>query len=241
MTAAPAKHDGAARAAPPFPSPKDWHVRQRWSVLGLASAGAALFAASWLLPYWNFRLIAPQYPDGLNLIISLTGVTGDVAEIDTINHYIGMAHIESGAEFERAMGGYLVAGLAIAIMTATLYAGKRLNWLALTFAAALPIGFLADTSYWLYTFGHDLDPRAPIHLAVFTPTLFGAGKVGQFATHAWPAAGFWMVVVGGSLVVIASAMRQRVCNTCPHRAHCEALCDHGIVAMLKVPPAEWIP
>lgn len=211
----------------------DWHVRQRWLVVGLAGVGAATFAASWFFPYWNFLLRAPQYPDGLKLVISLTGVGGDVAEINTINHYIGMAHIESGAVIERAIGGYLVGSLGVAVMAVTLFAGKRLHWAALLLAVALPLGFMGDTMYWLYTFGHDLDPKAPIDLAPFTPTLFGAGKVGQFSTHAWPALGFWMAVVGGALVTIASTLRERVCTACPHRAQCESLCDHGLLSTPK--------
>lgn len=167
-----------------------WHVRQRWLVLALALTGAALFAAAFTQPWWDFLLVAPQYPKGLRLVISLTGVSGDTAEINTINHYIGMGHLDDAATFERAWGGWLLGGLGVAVVAATLAMGRRLNWVAAVAALALPVGFIGDTMYWLYQFGHVLDTHAPIHIAPFTPTLFGHGKVGQFVTTATPAIGF---------------------------------------------------
>lgn len=207
----------------------DWHVRQRWGVLVLAVVAAGLFGASYLLPWWNFKLVAPQYPQGLSLVISLTGVTGDTAEINTINHYIGMGHLDDAATLERAYGAWAVGALALVVVVLALFAGRRLSR-AMSFAAlAFPLGFIADTMYWLYHFGHDLDPKAPIHLAVFTPSLFGSGKVGQFVTTATPSWGFGLAALAVVLVVIASWQRRKVCAECPARAHCEALCEHGLV------------
>src|SRR5215468_1356757 len=80
--------------------------RARWLVVGLASATVAAFAGSFFLPWWSFVLYAPQYPSGLKLVISLTGMGGDVAEIDTLNHYIGMAHLADAAPTERQLAGY---------------------------------------------------------------------------------------------------------------------------------------
>lgn len=207
----------------------DWHRRQRWLVLGLAVVGAALFAGSYLLPWWNFDLVAPQYPKGLKLVISLTGVTGDVDEINIINHYIGMSHLDEAASLERAWGGWLVGGLCVAAISAILFVGRKLNALPALLAIGFPIGFIADTMYWLYTFGHVLDAHAPVHIAPFTPTLFGSGKVGQFATTAWPSWGFWLATLGVVLLAVASFQRKKVCDTCPAREACEAACGHGLV------------
>ena len=51
----------------------------------------------------DFELVAPQYPKGLKLDISLTGITGDVKEIDILNHYIGMRTMSDAASLESAM------------------------------------------------------------------------------------------------------------------------------------------
>ena len=66
-------------------SPRLW---DRWAVLVCAVVAVVLFGASFFLPWWRFWLYAPQYPKGLGLTISLTGMGGDVHEIDLLNHYI---------------------------------------------------------------------------------------------------------------------------------------------------------
>ena len=39
----------------------------------------------------------------------------------------------------------------------------------------------------LYTYGHELDPRAPIEIDPFMPVVFGTKKVANFTTHSYPA------------------------------------------------------
>ena len=72
----------------------------------------------------------------------------------------------------------------------------------------LPLFFIADAFYWLYTFGHHLDPHAPLHVGAFTPHLVGTGMIGQFETWAQPQIGFWAAIIG-VLLVIASAVVRR--------------------------------
>ena len=210
---------------------EDWRIRERWLVVALAVAGALAFGASYVLPWWNFHMVSPQYPRGLDLIVSLTGVTGDTAEINTINHYIGMGHLDDAATLERAYAGWLIAALGVFILTLILGAGRRLGWTAGSVAAALPLGFLADTWYWLYRFGHDLDPRAPVHIPPFTPNLFGAGKVGQFHTVATPSLGFFVAALGVALVAVAVWRRAHVCRVCPARHTCGRVCPNGLVGV----------
>lgn len=210
----------------------DWHRSQRWLVFALSVAGAALFAGSYFQPWWTFQLYAPQYPQGLELIVSLTGVTGDTHEIDIINHYIGMGHLGDAAQLERAWGGWLVGSTALGVVAIALAAGRKLGWLAAVVGLGLPLGFVADTQYWLYRFGHDLDPRAPVNIPPFTPTLFGAGRVGQFHTIATPSLGFWLAVAGLVLTAVAAWRRAQVCRACPERGSCAALCPQ---LLLRVP------
>lgn len=208
-------------------------VRRRLVVaLGLLAVG--LVAASYFLPYWAFRLYAPQYPQGLELVISLTGVTGDTFEINTINHYIGMGHLDDAAKLERAYGGWLLGALGALVVAGTIFAGKNLGWIPVLVGLGLPVGFLADTFYWMYKFGHELDPAAPIDMKPFTPTLFGVGKVGQFRTVAGPSWGFWCVVAAIVLLGVAVWQRRKVCRVCAHADDCALVCPHGLLA----PPKE---
>lgn len=210
---------------------QSWQIHRRALTVVLAVAGAIAMGASYFLPWWNFNLVAPQYPQGLNLVVSLTGIGGDVAEIDIINHYIGMGHLSEGAPLERAFGGWAVALLVVAVVIATLAAGRKFGWVTAAMAIGLPIGFIADTMYWLYTFGHDLDPKAPVHIAPFTPAMFGAGKVGQFHTVATPTTGFALALFGVVLVALAVWQRSKVCQACPLHDSCGATCSKGFVGV----------
>lgn len=206
------------------PAPILHDRRRRWTITGLGVAGAALFAVAYALPWWNFHLVAPQYPKGLNLQIWLSGMSGDTREIDILNHYIGMHSITSAAELEVLLGPYLVALVALLVTAAVLSAGRRLGWTALIPAIGLPVGFIADIAYHMWHFGHDLDPAAPLNFPTFTPTLLGPGIVGQFHTWAWPAAGFWTALAGIGLVIAAVVLRRRMCAACPLKDACGATC-----------------
>src|SRR3954465_445445 len=90
--------------------------RARWVVVALGLGGAALFVASFFQRWWGFWLYAPQYPGGLRLDISLTGMGGDVHEIDLLNHYIGMQHLAEAAPIELRLAVYGVAAIAVVSM-----------------------------------------------------------------------------------------------------------------------------
>jgi copper chaperone NosL len=203
--------------------------RDRWAVVGLAVVGALLFAGSYWLPWWNFHLVAPQYPLGLDVRIALSGVSGAVAEIDILNHYIGMQSLSAAAAPERAAAGWLVSVVVLAVAAALISAGRKLGWLALVPAIGLPLGFVLDTTWWMWHFGHDLDPHAPITFPVFTPVLVGPGTIGQFHTWAWPASGFWVALAGLAVVIAAEVVRRRVCRECPVASACGATCPRHMV------------
>src|SRR5271165_6673648 len=99
-----------------------WHPGLRWAVVGLAVGAIGTYVASFFQDWWKLTLYAPQYPHGLRLTISLTGMGGDVHEIDMLNHYIGMGHLAEAAQFERHYAAWGVAGVAIVVLSLTLLA-----------------------------------------------------------------------------------------------------------------------
>ncbi|HEY2512636.1 MAG TPA: hypothetical protein VGI39_17335 [Polyangiaceae bacterium] len=210
------------------PRNADWN-RARGLVVGLGIAAAALFALSFFRDWWSFVLYAPQYPGGLRLQIALTGMGGDVHEIDLLNHYIGMHHLENAAPVERRLAGYGVAAIALLTVALATASGRRFNKLLALPALAFPLLFLADSFYWLYSFGHHLDAHAPLKIGAFTPQMFGNGKIGQFETYAEPALGFWLAVAGVACVVAAAFVRSRVCAGCSHAETCRVACPRLMV------------
>ena len=69
---------------------------------GILLIVSALLFASLLFPMWRIELTAPQYPEGLVLLLHANKIGGDVAIINGLNHYIGMKtlHTEDFVEFK---------------------------------------------------------------------------------------------------------------------------------------------
>jgi hypothetical protein len=198
-------------------------------VVGLSVTAAALFCLSYFLPWWRLWLFAPQYPKGLAVSISLTGVAGDVRELNILNHYIGMKSLDLAALAERrlaAQGVGLIAALGVVL---TLVTGRKVGWLVAAIGIAFPLTFVLDSQYWLYTFGHGLDPKAPIRLPPFTPQMFGTGQIGQFMTFARPDPGFWVAIAGVACLVGAAVLRKRVCDRCARKETCGIVCPSAFV------------
>ncbi len=59
---------------------------------------AVMLVVSIFLPFWHMQLNAPQYPGGLHVVGYVNRMTGDVHEIDSLNHYIGMRKLDEAAQ-----------------------------------------------------------------------------------------------------------------------------------------------
>lgn len=171
---------------------------------------AVLLLISLLLPYWVLNLKAPQFPDGLNITAYVNRLEGDVGELEGLNHYVGLGSFEDAAVFERSIAVLAIAGL-VALLLAALYIHSR--WvLLLTLPAFLfPIVFLVDLQYWLYDFGHNLDPLAPLAAAVgeFTPPIFGPAEIAQFDTLALPGFGLVLAFIASGLIGYGLVLHRR--------------------------------
>ena len=163
-------------------------------------------------PVWNFSLEAPNYPKevfplGLPVFIHFDGLSGEVQEMDTINHYVGMARMERGGPYEQALAPYALILVALILVLFILYDKKWINYL-MAIPILLPFLFIGIYFYWLYWFGHNLHMGA-IKIEPFMPVILGDGKVAQFTTHAYPAIGFWLLVAIGLLSFLALWLRKR--------------------------------
>lgn len=206
------------------------HARvQRWLVVALAVTAVALWVLAYLRPWWQFYLFAPQYPNGLVLDISLTGLGGDAHEISMLNHYIGMKGLDEAAQLERQLAVYGVALVALISAALSLLVGRKWNWLLVVPGLLFPLGFVGDSVWWLYHFGHTLDRHAPLNIPMFTPAFLGWGKIGQFQTYAMPLSGFWLAIAAAVTMAVAMVLRYRLCRTCPLHDTCGATCPKKLV------------
>lgn len=176
----------------------------------LLLAARVLILASLFLPYWHMELVAPQYPDNLHLTAYVNHLAGDVAEIDNLNHYIGMRSLHEAAQLERRFGVFVLIGLAVLLELA---AWVHNRWAALLVlpAASFPAVFLIDLHLWMSHFGQNLDPEAPLSSAIepFVPPILGTGGIGQFETVASAGVGLIMATVASCLMLAALFFHRR--------------------------------
>jgi len=168
------------------------------------------------LPIWAVSLEAPNYPkeafpEGIPVFFHFDGYSGEVHEMNTINHYVGMDPMWVGGHFERAIGIYALLALSLGMIFFMAYNKKIFSYIMLI-PAALPIIFIADYSYWLYWFGHNLHDWGAFKIKPFMPTVFGDGKIAQFTTHSYPTIGFYMIVAISLFSILAYFAKQKALN-----------------------------
>ncbi|HEX7011078.1 MAG TPA: prepilin-type N-terminal cleavage/methylation domain-containing protein [Phycisphaeraceae bacterium] len=198
-------------AGPRVPA-QEWAERKGRYLLPtvLLLASSVMLLVSMALPYWTMVLHAPQYPQGLHVQAHLYRLDGDVQEIDTLNHYIGMRPLGEAAQLERSLSIFAIVTLALLLLAAVFIHNRWAALLALP-AVLFPVMFLLDLHYWLSNFGQNLDPNAPLSSAIkpFTPPVLGTGLIGQFKTVASP---------GPGLILAAAASVTTLAGLWFHRA-----------------------
>ncbi len=169
----------------------------------LVLVAALLLIPAAFLPVWKITLVAPQYPQGLSLMIYPHKVAGEIQEVNILNHYIGMKEIEQDEFPEFRFIPFLILRfLALAVLAALV---ARLEIGALGWIDFLVFGLvmLVDFRHWLHEYGHNLSPGAPIDLNPFTPKFIGTTQVANFTVMSWPAAGAVMMALAGLLGPVA--------------------------------------
>lgn len=152
---------------------------------------AGVLVLGFTAPLWRISMEAPQYPEGLYFDIYLYKLEGghkghDIAEINELNHYIGMMTINRHqlADLDWMPFAFGVLFL-LQLRAAAIGNGRSLidvSFLSL-FVCLFALGRFV---YKLYAFGHFLDPHAPIHIDPFMPVIFGSKQIANFTTHSLP-------------------------------------------------------
>jgi copper chaperone NosL len=163
------------------------------------------------VPLWRIELSAPQYPEGLSLIIKPQGLAGDVEVVNGLNHYIGMRtlHTEDFVEFQIlpwAIGILAAFGLLSALINRRWF---FITWVV--FLIAFGIIAMIDFYRWEYNYGHNLDETAPIKVPgmAYQPPLIGYKKLLNFGAYSIPDIGGWIFIAVGLLLVIALYLELR--------------------------------
>lgn len=182
--------------------PLNWVSRVILLVAAVVVAGATF------LPLWQIRLVAPQYQEGLALHIyphKLVGGNGgqDLNEINTLNHYIGMKHLveEDFAEMKWLPFAFGIFAL-LALRAAAI--GRMVSLIDLVVLFLYFGAFSIGNFYFrLYTYGHQLDPHAPMRIKPFTPIFIGSQQIANFVQTSLPQIGALLLGLFPLLIVIA--------------------------------------
>lgn len=185
-----------------------------WRPLNLTSrlllvAAAAAIVASFFFPLWKMHLFAPQYQEGLSLYIYSHKIQGggiegaDLAEINSLNHYIGMKPLRQADFFEMQWMPF-VFGLIILLLLRAAVFGQMANVIdVFTLFSYFGVFSIGAFYYRLYVYGHQLDPKAAMKIEPFTPLLIGTKKIANFTQHSYPEPAAYLLIVAVSLVFLA--------------------------------------
>jgi len=167
------------------------------SVLSAALVGAAggLLLLSLAFPWWGMNFIAPQYPEGLEIVVYPNKLEGDIDIINGLNHYIGMKPFSEESFPELGYLSYIVIAMAIAAFIVALTRSKSgLYVLIAVFLIGGALG-IYDIHRWLVDFGTNLNDSAPIDIEPFVPPIFGENRIANFTTFSYFATGAYIVGV----------------------------------------------
>ncbi len=103
----------------------------------------------------------------------------------------------------------LIGAMLLLIFVGTRPKNNIIYWLMILVPMALPVFFIIDYSAWLWWYGHTLNSMGAFAVKPFMPTVFGEGKVAQFATFSYPSIGFGLMMLNSILLAAIALMRRK--------------------------------
>jgi hypothetical protein len=177
-------------------------------------AAAAVAATALVLPLWGFSMSAPQYPgETLHLQVARTGIAGDVHEVATLQHYIGVRFPTDLPELTWATRA--IGGLAVLLLVGAFVGAGSFGRAYRVSCAVLLLAFIAASAVAvqarLFQVGHERDRNAPIRaVRDFTPPIVGPVKVGNFTVWSFPHVGAVLLLTATGLAIAGTRRRAGV-------------------------------
>uniref|UniRef100_A0A942T7W1 Uncharacterized protein n=1 Tax=Neobacillus citreus TaxID=2833578 RepID=A0A942T7W1_9BACI len=181
--------------------------RNKGSKLSITSAlliglSAVLLVVSIFFPWWKMLFYAPQYPEGLNIIVYPNKLKGEIDIINGLNHYIGMSNFSEENFPELGYLIYLISGLAVLTLITAILRNKKVLYGLISIFVIGGLAGVLDLHSALKKYGTNLDPKAPIHMDPFVPPIIGENTVANFTTHSILGTGVYFVIAAFILLLI---------------------------------------
>ncbi|MCU7837149.1 MAG: hypothetical protein KZQ83_18130 [gamma proteobacterium symbiont of Taylorina sp.] len=103
----------------------------------------------------------------------------------------------------------LIGAMLLLVVMGTRATRNIVFWLMVFVPMALPVFFIIDYSAWLWWYGHTLNDMGAFAVKPFMPTVFGEGKVAQFATFSYPSIGFGLMMLNSVILAAIALMRRQ--------------------------------
>jgi hypothetical protein len=161
-------------------------------------------------PLWRISMTAPQYPKGLTIDIYAYKVEGghggrDIAEINTLNHYIGMRKIDRASLTDLDWIPFALGVLILLTLRCAVIGNVRSLVDLVVITGYVSLFAMVRFVYKLHVYGHELDPEAPMKIEPFTPAIFGTKQVANFRTSSYPQLGSYLIAGFAALLVAVAA------------------------------------
>ncbi len=178
---------------------------QPWIRCLLIFCGLALIIVLFV-PMWRIDLVAPQYPEGLMLLIYPDKLAGNVDIINGLNHYIGMKTLHTADFPEFRLLPYIIGFFAAAFILVAVSGRKKLVYALCILFVVFGIVAMYDFWRWEYNYGHNLNPEAAIIVPgmAYQPPLIGFKQLLNFGAYSMPDIGGWIFIGAGAVLVFCS-------------------------------------
>jgi hypothetical protein len=209
----------------------------------MTATAALTLLAPFAFPLWRIDLHAPQYPEGIGMLIRIDDVVGlkeqDLHNINSLNHYIGMKEIHAESIPELRWMPWIVVALVVAGLLVAAWGRRRALVAWLVAFLALGLAGLADFWRWSYDYGHNLDPDAIIKVPgmSYQPPIIGTKQLLNFTASSWPALGGIAAGLAFALGALALWRAYRVRRAPAHDLSSGGLAARSADAAKARPPA----
>jgi len=177
---------------------KKLSVSSAWTLV----CSSVVLVISIFFPWWRMDFFAPQYPEGLDIIVYPYKLEGQIEIINGLNHYVGMKPFSEANFPELQYLPYVIGGIAALVLLAAIIRKKSFLYVVIGIFGVGGILGLYDIYYWLKQYGTNLDPKAPIDIEPFIPPMIGDNTIANFVTHSYFSTGSYLMGLAFLLLLI---------------------------------------
>lgn len=172
---------------------------------------AAALAMVLFVPMWRIELDAPQYPEGLTLLIFTNKLGGNVDIVNGLNHYIGMKTLHASDFIEFTLLPYFVGFFAVLALLVSILGRPKILYFFFILFMSFALISMVDFWRWEYNYGHDLNPDAAIIVPgmSYQPPLIGFKQLLNFGAYSIPDIGGWIFVGVGIISLFAVVLTRK--------------------------------